>query len=80
MTVEPLTVDLGDLSSLCGISRLTYIKNVLKTIRPGQDAILITNDAETWYTILNLSDNLGYEVVENRKEQGKYFVRIRVKA
>ncbi len=78
----PRTIDLGDLSVLCGTSRLTEIRRrVVETLKPGEEAIVVTSDPETWYSLANLGEELGYELIESSRDQrGRYLVRIRAKA
>ncbi|GAY25588.1 hypothetical protein ATG_07910 [Desulfurococcaceae archaeon AG1] len=41
---------------------------------------MVTRDPETWYALTNLSDELGYELIESSKDpEGRYLVRIRIR-
>jgi TusA-related sulfurtransferase len=72
------TIDVGDLSILCKTSRLGEIKRrAVDPLAPGEEALIITSDPETWYSLANLGDELGYDVLESKRDSGKYFVRIR---
>lgn len=68
-----------ELSSLCGISRIEEIKRILANLKGGEEALIVTRDPDTWYSLANLGEDLGYEVIESTKSQGMYSVRIRIK-
>lgn len=71
-------IDIGDLSVLCGTSRLREIRRrVLESLGRGEEAVVFTSDPETWYSLANLGDELGYDVLESRKENNRYIVRIK---
>lgn len=72
-------IELGDLSSLCGTSRIGEIKRILAGLKNGEEALIVTSDPDTWYSLANLGEDLGYEVIESTRSQGRYGVRIRVK-
>jgi TusA-related sulfurtransferase len=73
-------IDIGDLSILCSTSRLGEIRRrVLENLRQGEEAIILTSDPETWYSLANLGDELGYDVLESRRHGNKYIVRIRLR-
>ncbi|HWQ17301.1 MAG TPA: hypothetical protein VNL13_05670 [Sulfolobales archaeon] len=75
------TIDLGDLSILCSTSRIGEIRRrVVEILKPGEEAVVVTRDPETWYALTNLGDELGYELIESsRDSEGRYLVRIRMK-
>ena len=74
-------IDLGDLSILCSTSRIAEIRRrVVEALEPGEEAVLVTRDPETWYAITNLGDELGYELIESsRDREGLYLARVRMK-
>jgi len=74
------TIDLGDLSVLCSTSRSGEIRRrVVEALGPGEEAVVYTSDPETWYSLANLGEELGYEVLESRRDGGRYSVRLRRK-
>jgi uncharacterized lipoprotein len=72
-------IELGDLSSLCGTSRMAEIRRIVSSLKSGEEALIVTSDPDTWYSLANLGEELGYEVVESTRSQGRYSVRIRIK-
>ncbi|MEM4969708.1 MAG: hypothetical protein QXE01_00480 [Sulfolobales archaeon] len=71
-------IDIGDLSVLCSTSRLGEIRRkVLESLGQGEEAVVLTSDPETWYSLANLGDELGYDVLESKKENNRYIVRIK---
>lgn len=72
-------VDLGDLSALCGVSRISEIRRAIESLEPGEEALIVTSDPETWYSLANMGEELGYEVIESSRGDRGYSVKIRLK-
>jgi uncharacterized lipoprotein len=58
---------------------MAEIRRIVSSLKSGEEALIVTSDPDTWYSLANLGEELGYEVIESTRSQGRYSVRIRIK-
>ncbi len=73
-------IDLKKLTAECGLPKLEAFKDFIVTAAvPDEEIEVVVGDADTWYALKNLGDELGYEVLDSYKKSDKeYIVVIKV--
>lgn len=70
-------IDFRRVEDKCAASKIEAIQRyILNQVRPGEKVEVIVAKPDTWYTLTQLGDALGYQVLESRQEGGEYRILI----
>lgn len=76
---EVKIVDFRKIEEKCNLPKIEALQTyILNRARPGEVYEIIVRDPDTWYAFKNLGEDLGYEVLEERREDEAYILRIRI--
>ena len=77
---EVKLIDFRKVEAKCGLPKIEAFQTyILNRAMPGEVYEVIVSDPDTWYALRNLGDELGYEVIDARKDEDKYVVVIKIK-
>ena len=72
-------IDFRKIEEKCNLPKIEAIQTyILNQARPGEEYEILSRDPDTRYAIKNLGEDLGYEVLEDAREDGLYIIRIRI--
>ena len=73
-------LNLKKLSETCGASKMEVFQNaILSATNPGDIVEVIVGDADTWFALKGLGEELGYEVIsESKRSDSEYVLLIRI--
>ncbi|MEB3773744.1 MAG: hypothetical protein GSR86_02295 [Desulfurococcales archaeon] len=77
--MEAKIVDFRKIEEKCGLPKIEALQTyIISRARPGEVYEVIARDPDTWYAVKELGGELGYEVIDERVEDGVYVVIIRI--